>query len=49
MNNFNCLEKALEITSGILAIYQWCPSLGMAVAVVIILYLIDNGDDDARE
>ncbi|MDB9514219.1 hypothetical protein PN499_23755 [Kamptonema animale CS-326] len=46
MNNFNYLEKALELTCGILAIYQWCPSLGIAVAVAIILCLIDKCEDD---
>lgn len=45
MNNFKCLEKALEITAGILAIYQWCPSLGIAVAIFIILCLFNNGND----
>ena len=49
MNNFNCLEKALEITAGILAIYQWCPSLGIAVALAIILSLIGNSDDYGKE
>jgi len=49
VNNFNCLEKALEITAGILAIYQWCPSLGIAVAAAIILCLIDNRDNDDRK
>ena len=46
MNNFNCLEKALEITAGILGIYQWCPSLSIAVAIFIILCLIDGGNDE---
>ncbi|WP_449417753.1 hypothetical protein [Phormidium nigroviride] len=46
MNNFNYLEKALELTAGILAIYQWCPSLAIATAIAIILGLIEKCEDD---
>jgi len=48
MNNFNHLEKAIELTAGILAIYQWCPSLAIATAIAIILGLIEKGKNDSK-